>query len=281
MKACTIISLALLCLFTTAYAQKKDILCCGPTATEKFAITAEDRSFQLFHLNPKPFKYRANRGHDITFKTTDGVDGHGWEVKAKHKTEYYMLVFHEWWGLNDYIKQECETLSNDLDINVIAVDLYDNKVAATREDAALYTQQVKTERANAVIKGVYDHAGNAARVFTLGWCFGGGWSLQAAISGGPQVVGCIMYYGQPEKDINRLKMLNCDVVGFFGRKDKWLNQQVVNEFKANLTQAGKRGSLYEYDADHAFANPSNPVYDKTATADAYDKMLTFVKLRLR
>ena len=270
---------ALACI-TTATAQTK-MSCCAPTATEKFASTAADKSFMLFHLNPRPFVYKSARGHDITYKASDGTDAHGWEVKAKDKTDFYIFVFHEWWGLNDYIKQESETLANDLDINVVAVDLYDNKVAATKEDASKYTQTVTTERATAIIKGVYTYVGTDAKVFTIGWCFGGGWSLQAAIDGGKQVQGCIMYYGQPEKDVERLKTLNCDVLGFFGTKDKWLNPDVVDEFKTNLHKASKKFNIYEYNADHAFANPSNPVYDKVATADAYGKVLTFIKLRVR
>lgn len=281
MKILTTLCLALLASFLSVSAQKKEIVCCGPTATEKFAMNAFDKTFLLSHRNPLPFKYKSDRGHDITFKTTDGTDAHGWEIKAKNTTDFYMFVFHEWWGLNDYIKQESEKLSNDLEINVIAIDLYDNQVAATREDAGKFMQGVKTERANAIIKGAYAHIGSAAKVFTIGWCFGGGWSLQAAIEGGKQVQGCIMYYGAPEKDMDRLKSLQCDVLGFFGSKDKWLNPQVVDEFKANLLKAGKKASIYEYDADHAFANPSNPVYDKVATADAYSKLLTFVKLRIR
>ena len=280
MKFFITLCLALFTLFLVGKAQKK-VICCGPTATDKFAMNASDRSFLLSHPNPLPFKYKSDHGHDITFKASDGTDAHGWEVKAKNKTDFYMFVFHEWWGLNDYIKQESERLSNDLEINVIAIDLYDNQVAATREDAGKFMQTVKTERATAIIKGAYTKVGSDAKVFTIGWCFGGGWSLQAAIEGGKQVQGCIMYYGQPEKDVNRLKMLQCDVIGFFGKKDKWLNPQVVDEFKGNLQAAGKKCSIYEYDADHAFANPSNPVYDKDATADAYSKLLTFVKLRIR
>ncbi|HWB24714.1 MAG TPA: dienelactone hydrolase family protein [Chitinophagaceae bacterium] len=281
MKSLAAMCLALLTICGTVNAQRKEIICCAPTPTEKFALNAVDKAFILSHPNPKPFKYKSARGHDITFKTSDGTDGHGWEVKTKDETGYYMFIFHEWWGLNDYIKQESERISNDLGINVIAIDLYDNKVAATREDAAKYTQDVKTARATAIIKGAYDYVGNSAKIFTLGWCFGGGWSLQAALEGGKQVVGCIMYYGQPENDVDKLRTLNCDILGFFGTKDKWLTPKVVDEFRANLNKAGIRNSIYEYDADHAFANPSNPVYDKAATEDAYDKMLTFVKLRIR
>jgi len=255
--------------------------CCTPSATEKFAMLASDKSFVMSHEEPLPFTFNSVKGHDITYKASDGTDAHAWEIKADKNTNYYLFVIHEWWGLNDYIKQESEKLSDEFGINVIALDLYDNKVATTREDASKYVQTVKSDRALAIIKGAYNYIGADAKVFTIGWCFGGGWSLQAAIEGDKQVVGCIMYYGMPEKDIDRLKKLNCDVIGFFGNKDQHINPQVVNEFKENMQKAGKNLIVYQYDADHAFANPSNPVYDKAATEDAYSKEVAFVKERIK
>src|SRR4051794_9555872 len=243
--------------------------CCTPTATEKFAMLASDKSFIMSHAEPLPFTYKSAKGHDITYKTSDGTDAHAWEVKADTNTNYYLFVVHEWWGLNDYIKQETEKLSNELGVNAIALDLYDNKVATTREDAGKIMQTVKQDRAMAIIHGAYNYVGPNAKVLTIGWCFGGGWSLQTAIEGGTQVVGCVMYYGMPEKDADRLKKLNCDVIGFFAKKDQWINPQVVEEFKQNMQKAGKNVTTYEYDADHGFANPSNPIYNKEATEDAH------------
>ncbi len=104
--------------------------------------------------------------------------------------------------MNDYIKQESEKLGDDLGVNVIAIDLYDNKVAATPDDARKLVQAVKTDRAQSIIKGAYNYVGSNAKVFTIGWCFGGGWSLQAAIAVRcSNVVGCVMYYGMPETDM--------------------------------------------------------------------------------
>ena len=80
---------------------------------------------------------------------------------------------------------------------------------------------------------------------------------------------------------NRLKNLKCDVIGFFAKKDEWINEKVVEDFKANMQAADRKLSVYEYDADHAFANPSNPHFDKEATADAYRKIYAFVKDRIK
>ena len=255
--------------------------CCTPiAATEKYALNLSDKAFINAHAEPLPYTY-TGAGQDITYKAADGTDAHAWEIKATTKTDYYIFVVHEWWGLNDYIKKQSEQLANDLGVNIIALDLYDNKVATTREDATKYMQSVKTERAIAIIKGAYNYVGVNAKTFTIGWCFGGGWSLQTAIEGSKQAAGCIMYYGQPEKDLTRLKTLNCDVIGFFGNLDQWPSPQVVDQFAKDAAATGINLNVNRYEANHGFANPSNPNHDVAATADAYTKVLAFVKQRIK
>jgi carboxymethylenebutenolidase len=267
---------------TSSFAQKQMASCCNPvSATEQFAMLASNKTFVMSHDAPLPFVYHSANGTDITFKAADGTSAHGWLVKAAKQTTYYLFVIHEYWGLNDYIKQETEKLSNELGINAIAIDLYDNKVASTSDEAGKLMQSVKTERAVNIIKGAYAYAGANAKVFTIGWCFGGGWSLQTALLGGKQAVGCVMFYGMPEQDVNKLKTLNCDVIGFFAEKDGWITPKVVDQFKENMKAAGKNVTTYEYDAVHAFANPSNPKYNKEATEDAYSKAIPFIKERMK
>jgi len=231
---------------------------------------------------PLPLTFRSENGQPIKFKAPDGSDAYGWEIKSKTPTNNYLFVIHEWWGLNDHIKQESEKLWGDLgNVNVIALDLYDNKVASTREDAARYMQSVTTDRADAIIRGAINYAGAQARIFTIGWCFGGGWSLQSSILAGKQAAGCVMYYGMPEKNLDKLASLSPDVLGIFANKDQWVNPKVVDEFSANMEKAGKKLIVKRYDADHGFANPSNPIYDKAATEDAYKSTLAFLKARLK
>jgi carboxymethylenebutenolidase len=272
----------LVCLAVNQSIYSQDITsCCAAAATEAFAQNGGNAAFRASHDEPRPFHYVSAAGKDISYQTSDGKNAHGWEVKAEKATPYYMFVVHEWWGLNDYIKQEAEKLGRDLGINVIALDLYDNQVATTREDAARIMQSVKTERAESIIKGAYSYAGKNAKVFTIGWCFGGGWSLQATLLGGSQAAGGIMYYGQPEKDVEKLKTLKADIIGFFANQDQWPSPQVVTEFAQSMQKAGKKLLLNRYDATHAFANPSNPNFNKEATEDAYGKMLAFVKERMK
>jgi carboxymethylenebutenolidase len=192
------------------------------------------------------------------------------------------LVIHEWWGLNDFVKRESEKIYNDLgNVNIIDVDLYDGKVATTKEDAGKFMQAVNDNRAKAIINGAIAYAGATAHIATLGWCFGGGWSLQTSLMAGKKAVACVMYYGMPEQDVNRLKTLNADVLGNFANKDQWINPKVVAKFDADMKKAGKKLYLHQYDADHGFSNPSNPIYDSNATKDAYANTITFLKARLK
>jgi carboxymethylenebutenolidase len=154
-------------------------------------------------------------------------------------------------------------------------------VATTREDAAKLVQSVTTDRADAIIKGAIALAGSSAKIYSIGWCFGGGWSLQMSLLAGPQAAGCVMYYGMPEKDVDKLKTLHADVLGIFGNKDQYINTKLVDEFAVNMGKAEKKLILKRYDADHGFANPSNPSFDKSAKEDAWKNTLNFFTQRVK
>lgn len=262
----------------SAFGQTKS--CCSKPkeSTEAFAMLGKNEDFQSAHESPLPFTYTSVNGTAIQFKTSDGTMGSGFEIKASKPTNNYVFLIHEWWGLNDYMKQEAENLQKELgNANVIAIDLYDGKVATNPADAGKIMGEVKGERATAIINGALAYAGKEAKIFTIGWCFGGGWSLQASLLAGKQASGCVMYYGQPEKDQTKLKSLNTDVLFIAAKKDQWINPEVVSTFEKDMTAAGKKVTVKTYDADHAFANPSNPHFEKAFATEAHGIAVDFLK----
>jgi len=258
-----------------------EITVCHTPATEEFAEFAKDKDFLNAHKDPIPFTYNSEAGEAITFDTPDGKKGNAIFLKSEKSSDKYLFVIHEWYGLNDYIKQTAEKLYNDLEnVNVIALDMYDGKVADNSKDAGKYMQGMKTERGEAIIKGAMNFVGKEAKIYTIGWCFGGGWSLQASLLVGDQAAGCVIYYGMPVKDVERLKTLKTDVLGIWAANEGWINPKVVAEFEANMKKAGKDLNSNSYDAGHGFSNPSNPVYDPTSSASAYAKTLLFLNARM-
>lgn len=265
-----------------AFAQSKMACCAKPTATKRFAMLASDKNFRMAHANPLKTHFQSTVGKTVTYKTPDGKEATAFVFKAKKPTNIYLFVIHEWWGLNDYVKKESEILYNQLgDVNIIDLDLYDGKTTDNRDEAGKLMQAVKEDRAKAIINGAIAYAGPKAKIATLGWCFGGGWSLQTALMAGSKTIACVMYYGMPEQDVNKLKTLHSDVLGNFASKDQWINPKVVSQFEANLKAAGKKGEIYEYDADHGFANPSNPIYNSEATKQANARTLAYLKARIK
>lgn len=264
-----------------AFSQSK-MACCKQSATEQFAMLASNKKFVMSHPKPLPIHFQSSIGKAITYNTPDGKTADAYELKAKNPTNNYLLVVHEYFGLNDYVKRESEMIYNAVgNVNIIDLDLYDGKVTSDRAEAGKLMQGVKDDRAIAIIKGAIAYVGPKAHIATLGWCFGGGWSLQTALLAGNQTVACVMYYGMPEQDVNRLKTLHSDVLGNFGNKDQWINTKVVAKFAADMKTAGKTLYLHQYDADHAFANPSSPNSNSEAAADAYKNTITYLKARLK
>jgi carboxymethylenebutenolidase len=166
-------------------------------------------------------------------------------------------------------------------VNVIALDMYDGKVTTDRTAASEYMQQFKQERGNAIVLGALDFAGKNAKVGTVGWCFGGGQSLQAALVLGERAAGCVIYYGMPEDNVERLKTLKTDVLGIFASREKYITPEIVQKFEANMKSINKPIVVRNYDAEHGFANPSNPDYDKANAEDAHKQVLAFFRNRLK
>ena len=273
--------LFLLLVSSSVFAQSQKS-CCSISSTENFSLLASNEKFVASHLSPLPFVFNPAKGTMVTYKTEDGKTANAFEVKADKPTSNWIIMVHEWWGLNDYIKQEAEKLQGEVgNANVLAIDLYEGKVGTNPDEAKALMGAMKDERTTSIIKGAISHLGKYARVATIGWCMGGGWSLQTAILSGTQAVACVMYYGMPETNMDKLKKLNAPVLGIFAKQDEWINPQVVETFQKNMKDAGKKLTVISYDADHAFANPSNPKFNKTAAADAHRDVLKFLKEYLK
>lgn len=257
------------------------ISCFNGDVREQFRQEAATPAFAAMHESPRYYQLENPIGKTVSFTAADGSAAMGYEIRSKTKSNKWVFVIQEWWGLNDYIKRESETLSRELDhANVIALDLYDGKVAATPDSAMKLVRAAQTERLENIIKGAIAYAGKNARIYTIGWCFGGMWSLQASMLAGKQAAGCVMYYGRPENNMEKLKNLNCDVIGFFGSQDRSPSPEVVTKFKADMQAAGKNLTAYTYEANHGFANPSNPNFNKSATEDTHAKAIAFLKARM-
>lgn len=254
------------------------IECLNMETQQAYQLEASKSKFANLHIAPAVVNPADLLGTIVPFNAADGKPGQAYFIPAKKKSDKWLIVIQEWWGLNDNIKMEADQYFKDLgDVNVMAVDMYDGKVAATPDSAMKLMRGADMNRMVALIQGAVKHAGSKASIYSVGWCFGGMWSLQTAIIAGPQAKGSVMYYGRPESNMDKLKSIQCDIIGFFGNLDQSPSPAMVNTFEANMKLAGKNLTAYKYEAGHGFANPSNPSYNAAAKTDSYSKAIAFLK----
>ena len=152
-----------------------------------------------------------------------------------------VLLVHEWWGLNDQIKSVAAALAKQGYI-ALAVDLYDGKLATAPADARTYMSAVQPAEATDTLASwigwLRERADSTGKIATIGWCFGGGWSLNASLAA--PVAATIVYYGNVAKSSDQLAPLKSPVLGHFASRDRWINRTMVDGFGAAMRQAGKR-----------------------------------------
>jgi len=259
--------------------EKAEVIECLNMETQQaYQLEAGTPAFAGMHPSPIVVNPENLLGKMMSFDAADGKQANAYFIAAKKKSNKYLIVIQEWWGLNENIKMEADKYYTDLgDVNVIAVDMYDGKVAATPDSAMKLMRGADMVRMTAIMQGAIKYAGSKASIYSVGWCFGGMWSLQTAILAGPQAKGSLMYYGRPESNMEKLKSIQCDIIGFFGNLDQSPSPTMVNDFEKNMKEAGKNLSVNRYEAGHGFANPSNPSYNAVAKEDAYAKAIAFLK----
>ena len=258
---------------------KEEVISCMNSETiEAYLQEAATPAFANMHPDVKQSSQEPLVGSMIQYKTSDGLVANGYFIPSKKKSKKWLIVVQEWWGLNEHIKHEADKYSKDLqDMNVLAVDMFDGKVAATPDSASKLMRAANMDRMTSIIRGAITLAGDKSSIYTVGWCFGGMWSLQTAILAGSNAKGTVMFYGRPESNMEKLKSIQCDVIGFFGNLDRSPAPAMVSEFENNMKAAGKNLVTHKYEAGHGFANPSNPSFRADAAADAYTKAIAFLK----
>src|SRR3989344_806430 len=193
-----------------------------------------------------------------------------------------IVMIHEWWGLNDNIREMAKLLASQGYI-VLAVDLHNGKVAQTADEARELTSSLNQDEALNNMKAAREYLikGNADKIAGLGWCFGGKQSLQLALSGVP-LDATVIYYGSLETDQNKLSSIKWPVLGVFGGEDQSIPVDSVKEFETGLKNLKVENEIYIYPkVGHAFANPSNQNYAPEETKDAWAKSLSFLEKHLQ
>jgi len=197
-----------------------------------------------------------------------------------------VIMIHEWWGLNDNIRAMADRLAGEGYI-VFAVDLFNGQVANSPGEARVLMMQAveNPEASNQNIRAAFQFVSEIAgapRIGVIGWCFGGGWSLNTARLFPEELDASVIYYGQVTDDEEALRPIGAPILGLFGAEDKGIKVESVKAFDAALMRLQKNHEVHIYPGvGHAFANPTGTNYNAVAAEDAWRRTLEFLKLHLQ
>jgi|SRR5215211_2897100 len=254
----------------------------SPNVTNATVLSSDDANSQSGLQNQSINYFDGSSGYLVYANTTNATTASGQQQQQKLPA---VVMIHEWWGLNDNIKDMADELASEGYV-VLAADLYNGEVATTPDKAMQLVGTVREnpEQAISNLQSAVQYLAslpnvNSSRIASLGWCFGGGQSLQLALNSEQNpLAATVIYYGNLVNDTNELSKINWPVLGIFGDQDQSIPVESVNAFEQALNETGITNEIYIYPGvGHAFANPSGDNYAPAETVDAWEKTLAFLK----
>ncbi|MFK8052308.1 MAG: dienelactone hydrolase family protein [Woeseiaceae bacterium] len=197
-----------------------------------------------------------------------------------------ILLIHDWWGLDQVVKDTADRLASD-GYMVLAVDLFDGKVATSTPEAAALSRDLieQTDAADSNIKDAHRFltaVAGAPDVASMGWSMGGYWAVKTTRLLPGQVGAAVNFYGQIDDDPELIQQIDAPLLGLFGANDRSVETARIRDYSAVAKEAGLDMTLHVYpEVSSGFANPEDARYNVDVAEDAWQRTMVFLNLHLR
>ena len=206
-------------------------------------------------------------------------------ARPEPDTAAAVLLIHEWWGINDHIRDVAGRYAGEGYL-CVAPDLYRGKVAKDDKEAKKFMDDLTTEdgmkNAMETIREAISEAKlryKIQKIAITGYCMGGSFALRSACDLDELAAAAPFYGDIPPEDV--LKNLRVPTIFFAASQDDWINADKVNALREAATKYDLPVEVVVYDAKHAFFNDTAPnAYNKEAAADAWRRVLDLFRKHL-
>lgn len=222
------------------------------------------------------------KGVEVIY-ATDSTNLKGYMAYNENSTEKRpgVLIIHEWWGHNDYVRERADMLA-ELGYTAFAVDMYgDGKQAAHPQDAGKFAGAVMSNmpeaeaRFNAALELLRSHESvNADQTAAIGYCFGGSVALTMANSGADLDAVAAFHSGvslpvMPNDQLKaRVLVCNGGADGFISPESITAFKSAMDSINANYEYISYPGVKHSFTSKEADANAEKFGMDIAYDADA-------------
>lgn len=238
---------------------------------------------------PLPSGKALVRGDDITLRSADGASIAAFEAHAQIPSGAAVVVLPDVRGLYGFYKNLASSFAAE-SIDAIAIDYFARSDAGTDRsddfDPWPHVQATDVDTVQADLQAAVlqlRELEHVERIYTVGFCFGGGHSFSAAAFD-HGLAGVVGFYGKPYAEnqfypsaIELTDRMECPVLGLFGGADNSISADIIGQFDAELGASKIEHELHTYDgAPHSFFDRSSAEW-ADACQDSWQRMLTFIK----
>jgi dienelactone hydrolase len=235
------------------------------------------------------------RGEEITYQAGD-TTLQGYIAYDANQTGARpgVLVVHEWWGHNDYVRTRAHMLAR-MGYTALALDMYgQGKQADHPEDAQKFMSEVMgnvdlmQRRFTAAEEVLRNHpTTDPDQIAAIGYCFGGAVVLNMARQGA-DLEGVASFHGNlATENPAQPGDVEADILVLHGADDPFVPQEQVDAFKQEMEAANADYEFVAYaGAKHSFTNPRADefgenfdlplAYDETADEQSWAELEQFL-----
>ncbi|MEO1485824.1 MAG: dienelactone hydrolase family protein [Bacteroidota bacterium] len=233
-------------------------------------------------------------GEEVTYASDStqlkGYIAHDVNLEGKRPG---ILIVHEWWGHNDYVRQRAHMLA-ELGYTAMAVDMYgDGKTASHPDDAGKFAMSVMgnlpeaSARFNAALELLKSQESVAGdKIAAIGYCFGGSVALTMA-NDGADLDAVAAFHSGVQLPVMPGSELKARVLVCNGADDPFISPESIENFKTAMDSIGAKyeyvsfpGVKHSFTSKEADANGEKfnlPLaYDAEADQQSWDKLLSLL-----
>jgi len=196
-----------------------------------------------------------------------------------------IIVIHEWYGVVPWVKQQAQKFA-DQGYVTLAIDLYRGESADTPDTAHELMRALPEDRSARDLRAAFSYLKSrkdvdSARIGSIGWCMGGGYSLKLAELE-PNLRAASVNYGAVTSDAATLQPIHASILGIFGGQDRGIKPDDVHAFESKMKSLNKDVQIHIYDdAGHAFQNSNSPNYKPKDADESFQHQTDFFAAKLK